>query len=358
MLSSDSIGHPDLPDPSSDIASEPQGSVQSFQSENILTGAELEELGSLEVTVERGLRAFWEIGQALQQIRDKRLYRQEYATFEEYCICRWEMSRRSAYQLIEAATVYENVRHGAQILPANERQTRPLVTLPPQKQQEAWAKAVSTAPSGRVTSTHVAQVAKEYQLSSEDACSETGSAASSTPAVPEGDTVVAQTDSNEVGANWRSCWNCYHCSREFLDDPHSFYCYQFGNLNFIEKDGNERGAECELWTYRQATPLPTETFTLTLQLPAYLQPLIQDAARTEELVLVDWVAKVLETALKANSCPPAETTSIPGTVANPSDSTTPVVVDPIEVSVSQVSQYKVTANTETSNEFSEETAAA
>lgn len=368
MLSSHSVGHPDLPDPSSDIGSEPQGSVQSFQSENILTGAELEELGSLEATVERGLRAFWEIGQALQQIRDKRLYRQEYATFEEYCICRWEMSRRSAYQLIEAATVYENVRHGAQILPANERQTRPLVTLPPQKQQEAWAKAVSTAPSGRVTSTHVAQVAKEYQLSSEDACCETGSAASSTPAVPEGDSVIAQTDSNEVGANWRSCWNCYHCSREFLDDPHSFYCYQFGKLNFIEKDGNERGAECELWTYRQATPdevkrtpLPTETFTLSLQLPAYLQPLIQDAARREELVLVDWVAKVLETALKANSCPPAEATSIPDTVANPCDSTTPVVVDRIEVSVSEVSQvskYKVSANTETSDEFSEETAAA
>jgi hypothetical protein len=44
------------------------------KTENFLTEAELLELGSLEATVERGLRAFWEIGQALRQIRDKRLY--------------------------------------------------------------------------------------------------------------------------------------------------------------------------------------------------------------------------------------------------------------------------------------------
>ena len=101
------------------------------------------------------------------------------------------------------------MRHGAQILPANERQTRPLVALPPQKQQEAWAKAISSAPSGRVTSTYVAQVAKEYQQNSdEDTYSETGSAAgSSTPAVPQGDTAIAQTGSNEVRAYWCCYWN-------------------------------------------------------------------------------------------------------------------------------------------------------
>ena len=121
------------------------------QTENELTEAELVELGRLEAKVERGLRAFWEIGRALTQIRDKRLYRRHYKTFEEYCIARWEMSRRSAYQLIEAASVIENVRHGAQILPANERQARPLTTLKPEQQREAWAKVVSTAPRGIVT---------------------------------------------------------------------------------------------------------------------------------------------------------------------------------------------------------------
>ncbi|MBE9227843.1 hypothetical protein IQ264_20690 [Phormidium sp. LEGE 05292] len=319
MQSSDTPDYSNVPDFSTAHSSEPNKSAQYLRlettasknlgdTENRLNDAEVVELAYLEVTVERGLRAFWEIGQALGQIRDRHLYRQGYRTFDDYCINRWEMSRRSAYQLIEAARVYENVRHGAHFLPANERQTRPLVTLPPEKQQEAWAKAVSTAPNGRVTSTHVAQIAKEYQQKdpgskfkskniSKRQQNQTGDKLISTGITP-----------NQAGTDLRSCWNCYHCSREFLDDPHSFYCYQLGKLNFIEKDGNERGAECEFWTNRQAIPeqakrtLPsTETFTLTLQLPAYLQPLIQDAARGEGLVLVDWVAKVLEAALKVSN---------------------------------------------------------
>ena len=128
-----------------------------------LTDAEALELSSLEATVERSLKAFWEIGQALRQIRDRRLYRQDFSTFEDYCTNRWEMSRRWAYQLIEAATVYENVRHGAQILPANERQVRPLTALPSQEQPRAWAQAVSTAPNGKLTAFHVARVVEEHQ---------------------------------------------------------------------------------------------------------------------------------------------------------------------------------------------------
>ena len=56
--------------------------------ENLLSEAETLELRRLEARVEIGLKAFWEIGQALSQIRDKRLYRENYKTFEEYCITR------------------------------------------------------------------------------------------------------------------------------------------------------------------------------------------------------------------------------------------------------------------------------
>ncbi|MFB2881010.1 hypothetical protein [Floridanema aerugineum] len=132
-------------------------------------------------------------------------------------------------------------------------------------------------------------------------------------------------------------------------------------MNFIEKDGNERGAECEFWTNRQAIPeqakrtLPsTETFTLTLQLPAHLQSLIQDAARGEGLVLVDWVAKVLEAALKARSSTLAETTPIPHSAANSCNDTVSTIVDWIDVSVSEVSQNNVTVETKAAIEFSEE----
>jgi len=45
--------------------------------------------------------AFWAAGKALQVIRDARLYRDGYDTFEAYCASpRWEMSRAQAYRLI------------------------------------------------------------------------------------------------------------------------------------------------------------------------------------------------------------------------------------------------------------------
>jgi hypothetical protein len=302
------------------------------------------ELGTLESRIEKGLRAFWDIGQSLSQIRDKQLYRQSYKTFDEYCLNRWEMSRRSAYRLIQAALVYENVTRGSQsfvnvihgsqnpetvtrgsqsfvnvthgsqnpetitcgsqsfvnvthgsqnqILPTNERQIRPLVTLPPEKQREAWAKAVSTAPNGKVTSDHVAQVAREYHRensankSRQKHCFE-------------------QQHQSTDNSN-RSCWNCRYSSQELIKDDHqSFYCDRLGKLSFVEKDGNERGAECEYWTYRfgessevrnNLVPL-RETFNLTLQLPAYLQPLIQDAAKKSDLAVMEWVAKLVEEAI-------------------------------------------------------------
>lgn len=49
---------------------------------------------------------FVEIGLALATIRDRRLYRAEFRTFEEYCRERWGFSRRRAYQLIACARIY------------------------------------------------------------------------------------------------------------------------------------------------------------------------------------------------------------------------------------------------------------
>ena len=262
--------------------------------EDLLSLTEAIELRRLETRVELGLKAFWEIGQALSQIRDQRLYRENDKTFEEYCMTRWEMSRRSAYQLISAAMVVENVRNCAQILPLNEAQARPLTALPPEKQREAWKTAVSTAPNGKVTSVHVAQVAKEYHKAR----------VPSTPRNKETLDVQKQSAQNST-ESVQCCWNCLHCSREFVDDRQNFYCYELGKLNFIDKDGYQRGQTCKLWTERgtdldeiKKTRLPRqETFTLTVQLPAHLQPEIQDAARESGLVVVDWVASVLEQAV-------------------------------------------------------------
>src|SRR5208283_2129370 len=49
-----------------------------------LTTREQRELGRAEHTIAKGLKAFLAVGMALKEIRDKRLYRQHYDTFEDY----------------------------------------------------------------------------------------------------------------------------------------------------------------------------------------------------------------------------------------------------------------------------------
>jgi ParB family chromosome partitioning protein len=124
-----------------------------------LTATELDELDIYEATIEKGLKTFVDVGQALASIRDRKLYRETHGTFEEYCRERWQLARSTAYQLMDASAVVENVRNCGQIeAPVNESQARPLTQLEPEQQREAWAEAVDTAPGGKVTAKHVQEV--------------------------------------------------------------------------------------------------------------------------------------------------------------------------------------------------------
>lgn len=236
-----------------------------------LTETEELELNTLEARVEQAFKAFWEIGSVLEEIRDKRLYRSNYKTFSEYCQSRWRLARRTAYQFIEAAKVFENVRHGAQkILPTNERQVRPLTPLSPEKQQQVWDTVVETAPFGKITAAHVVRCVKE---------------------------ITTEKDQKPIE---RSCWNCRYSNSELIkDDSHFFHCDKFGKLNFVEKDGIQIASECDSWTYRFSAieTLKKEKDTFTLKIPKELQPLIKEAALSEDLAVADWVSKVLKAAL-------------------------------------------------------------
>jgi hypothetical protein len=59
----------------------------------------------LENVIERGLSTFVEVGNALLEIRDSKLYRETHPTFEAYCRHRWRISRSYAYRQIKAASV-------------------------------------------------------------------------------------------------------------------------------------------------------------------------------------------------------------------------------------------------------------
>ena len=133
-----------------------------------LTEQEISDRLNLERKVER---AFFEAGKALMELRDHRLYRSIYRTFEEYCRDRFGYTHRRVNYLIAGSVVFDNIATGtncsqnegvdetgtncsqneeadktrpnpSRILPTNEGQVRPLAQLEPQQQAEVWQRAV------------------------------------------------------------------------------------------------------------------------------------------------------------------------------------------------------------------------
>jgi ParB family chromosome partitioning protein len=129
-----------------------------------LTTAEKTRLTHLEKIIRRGLNAFIDVGSALTEIRTRKLYRQEYGTFEDYCQDKWNMGRAHANRLIEAVGIYNRCKGilepmGAKI---NERILRPLAGLDEPMQYKALGLAMDIAKSeGKLlSSSHTTRAAK------------------------------------------------------------------------------------------------------------------------------------------------------------------------------------------------------
>ncbi len=130
-----------------------------------LTPSDFVELGDCEKVIEKGLSTFIEVGNALLVIRDKKLYRADYGTFEDYCQKKWSISDRRARQLIDATETVVNVKSGTivPVLPQVESQARPLTSLNSSQQITAWEKAVSHAKSSQPTAKEVQQAVNEVK---------------------------------------------------------------------------------------------------------------------------------------------------------------------------------------------------
>ncbi|MYW04111.1 hypothetical protein GT354_38685, partial [Streptomyces sp. SID3343] len=59
----------------------------------VLIADEQRDLMACEAAIETLKVAFWAAGKALNVIRDARLYRARFETFEDYCLTRWGMQR-------------------------------------------------------------------------------------------------------------------------------------------------------------------------------------------------------------------------------------------------------------------------
>ena len=111
---------------------------------------------NLEGAIKRELGSFIVVGQALEEIRAKRLYRENFNTFNDYCNEQWGMGRNLAHKMITGSRVATNLCTAVhlytpcEIMPTSEYQCRPLVVLKPNQQRDVWEEAVRTAPAGKV----------------------------------------------------------------------------------------------------------------------------------------------------------------------------------------------------------------
>jgi hypothetical protein len=128
-----------------------------------LTDQEKRELQTHETTIEKGVSAYWEIGEALIKINNDRLYKEKYYTFQEYCVKRWSFGRSYAHRIMQAAKTYSTlltIGNKDVVLPSCESQIRPLVKLKPHQVKVVWNNVV-TAGEKPVTAAIVeAEVAK------------------------------------------------------------------------------------------------------------------------------------------------------------------------------------------------------
>lgn len=94
----------------------------------------------LDSVIAKGLATFVDVGRALLEIRDRKLYRENYETFEQYCSQRHQLEERRAYQLMDSASIVEDLKklnHGS-TFPSNERQCRELLCVPDDALPTVW----------------------------------------------------------------------------------------------------------------------------------------------------------------------------------------------------------------------------
>jgi len=134
--------------------------------ESTLTDKEQKDLVKLEKVIRAGWQTFVEVGTALAEVRDRRLYRDKYGdSFENYCREELGFSRPYAYNLIGSAEVNRQMSsiEDIEIKPINEAQCRELIPVPAEKRPEAWKKVITLAGDKPLTAKLVHQAVAEFK---------------------------------------------------------------------------------------------------------------------------------------------------------------------------------------------------
>ncbi len=140
-----------------------------------MTAKDCKLLHQLEEIIQKEMGGFVRLGQALLEIRDKRLYRQSHKTFEAYCRDKWEFSSSYAKRLMRSSEVVrklESVPIGT-LLPTTESQARPLTTIDLEEVDDVWQECIERAPRDNdgnpvITAKHVQETVDFWKAADED----------------------------------------------------------------------------------------------------------------------------------------------------------------------------------------------
>jgi hypothetical protein len=120
-----------------------------------------ERLSRLEAVLEANQRNFYEVGRALEEIRERRLYRRiGFDRFEDYVKSRWDMGLSHSYRLIDAYKVVKHLSPIGEVLPLNEAQARCLTKLDPCDQRQVWRAFLASG--SMMKARNIARFVKSY----------------------------------------------------------------------------------------------------------------------------------------------------------------------------------------------------
>ncbi|MBF6334143.1 hypothetical protein [Nocardia transvalensis] len=134
---------PSEPGPASNVLTMPLPTA----GDGPLSEREQAQLSACESSIGTLRLAFWAAGRALQIVRDGRLYRDAYATFDDYVEQRWDMQRSYAHKLIRAWPLAARLHPMAPGI--NEGQIRELLPVAAEYGEEAAVTVYATLAAGK-----------------------------------------------------------------------------------------------------------------------------------------------------------------------------------------------------------------
>ena len=108
----------------------------------VLSKDEQNELKQCEQVIAEGLQTFINVGRALLKIKEDKLYRSEFSSFEKYCKVRFGYTGNYCRRLIQASIIVQSLPQSVPTGTLSERSIRPATVL---KNDSEKAKAIGAA---------------------------------------------------------------------------------------------------------------------------------------------------------------------------------------------------------------------